>query len=67
MDDTLVKRSGRRYYKQRGLYDTLNRVSDDGISSDEASQRFVVAMAGADDWTRSPRGRAADGATPARI
>ena len=52
------------------MYDTLKRVSDDGISSDhegEASQRFVMAMVGADDWTQSPRGRAADGATPAKI
>ena len=54
------------------MYDTLNRASDDGIvSSDhegDATQRFVVAMAGADEWKpQSPRGRAADGATPAEM
>ena len=65
--------AGRRRYhnKHRCLYETLNRASDDGIvSSDhegEATPRFVVAMAGADEWTQSPRGRAADGATPAEM
>ena len=53
------------------MYDTLNRASDDGIvSSDhegDATQRFVVAMAGADEWAQSPRGRAADGATTAEM